>query len=101
MPVLREGMAGGSVKKWTNVFRNISLLTQLGLSLAAPLLMCLGACWWLTAHAGIGAWVYIPGFILGLGSSAMVGYKFYVAEMKRTEKESREKKKKISFNQHE
>ncbi|MBQ8306333.1 MAG: AtpZ/AtpI family protein [Blautia sp.] len=88
------------MKKWANVFKNISLLTQLGLSLAAPLLMCLGLCWWLTTSKGVGGWVFIPGLILGLGSSAMVGYKFYVAEMKRTEKEIKEKKEKISFNQH-
>ncbi len=87
------------MKEWTSLMKNLTLLTQFGLSFITPLLMCLGICWLLQTKTGAGAWVYIPGFFFGLGSSGMVAWKLYVSV---TEKEKRrEKKKGISFNNHE
>lgn len=50
---------------------------QLGISLVTPLLLCLLGCWWLTARMGVGLWVYLPGFILGLGSGCTNAWQFY------------------------
>lgn len=83
---------------WSKVMKNITLVTQFGLSLVIPLMMCIGICWLLTTKAGVGLWVYIPGFIFGLGSSFMTAYKFYLHEVKKAEKE--EKKNPVSFNSH-
>ncbi len=86
------------MKQWSNIARHFALLTQLGLSLLTPLLLCLGICWWLNNRAGFGEWVYIPGFIMGLGSAFMTAYKFYLSVVGHEKKE--EKKDKISFNRH-
>ena len=45
-------------------------LTQLGLSILLPLLMCLGGCWWATNRWGWPMWVYLPGIVLGLAAGA-------------------------------
>ncbi|MGN0323297.1 MAG: AtpZ/AtpI family protein [Oliverpabstia sp.] len=86
------------MKYWTDILRNITALTQFGLSLITPLLLCLGLCWWISSQMGVGAWVYIPGFFFGIGGSAMVAYKLYLSVIKKDKKEK--KKNKISFNRH-
>lgn len=86
------------MKYWTEIMKNLTILTQFGLSFITPLLLCLGACWWLNGHVGVGAWIYVPGFFFGLGGSAMVAYKLYLSVIKRGKKEK--KKEKISFNRH-
>lgn len=50
---------------------------QLGLNLIMPLLLCLGGCWWLTTHMGVGLWIYLVGFFLGLGSGFTNAWQFY------------------------
>ena len=80
------------------IFRNITLIGQLGLSFIMPTLICVLLCAFLCNRFGIGEWIYIPGFIFGLGSSFMTAYKFYKANVS---KEKEEKKKRISFNRHE
>lgn len=86
------------MKQWTELMKNITILTQFGLSLITPLLVCLGICGWLSIRMGIGGWIFIPGFFFGLGGSAMVAYKLYLGETKRHRREKR--KKKVSFNKH-
>lgn len=86
------------MKKWADIVKNISILTQFGLSFITPLLMCLGLCWWLCSRFGLGTWIFIPGFFFGLGGSATVAYKLYLSVTSRQEKEK--KKQKISFNRH-
>ena len=36
------------MKHWSDILKNVSMLTQFGLSLLTPLLLCLGICWWLS-----------------------------------------------------
>ncbi len=86
-----------SMKYWMNMARNLTVLTQFGLSLITPLLLCLGICVWLTQGAGIGGWVFLPGFFFGMGGSAMVAYKLYLGVVG---KQKKEKKKKVCFNRH-
>ena len=88
-----------NMKRFSQMYKNIILLTQFGLSLITPLLLCLGLCWWLTSSLGIGGWIFILGFFLGMGGSGMVAYKMYLSVVERQKKE--DTKKKISFNVHE
>ena len=72
------------------------MLGQLGLSLIMPVLLCMFACSYLSRRFGI--WVYIPGFILGIGAGFMTAYKVYLSVIrKNTSKQSRDG---IGFNQH-
>lgn len=86
------------MKQWADTLKNLSILTQFGLSLVIPLLLCLAGCWWLNSQCQIGIWIYAVGFFLGLGGSGMVAYKLYLAITERSKKEK--KKKKVSFNRH-
>lgn len=85
---------------WSEILRNLSMLTQFGLSFITPLLLCLAGCWWLTAHTGVGMWIYIPGFFFGMGGSAMVAYKSYLWVMNQEKKKKEKEKDKVSFNSH-
>lgn len=86
------------MKNWADILKNITLLTQFGLSFITPLLVCLGVCWWLSSHMGVGGWVFIPGFFFGMGGSGMVAYKLYLSVITR-EKKNR-KKQKVFFDKH-
>ena len=85
------------LKYWSGLVKNLTMLTQFGLSLITPLLLCLGICWWLNSRVGIGGWVYLPGFFFGMGGSGMVAYKLYLSVTGRQKKREKEK---ISFNRH-
>ena len=86
------------LKQYSEILKNITMLSQLGLSLMTPLLLCLGICWVLTVKLGIGVWIYILGFFFGLGGSATVAYKFYLS-INRDQKK-KDKKHKVYFNRH-
>lgn len=86
------------MKRWPDMMKNLTLLTQLGLSFITPLLVCLALCWWLDGTKGVGGWVYIPGFFFGLGGSFTVAYKFYRAVLGQEKKEKGSDK--VSFNRH-
>ena len=76
--------------------RNLSLIGQFGVSLVTPILMCLAGCYLLISKLGLGSWVYLPGFVLGLGSSFMTTYKVYLSAVKKSGKETH----KTAFNRH-
>ncbi len=78
------------------VFRNFSLVGQLGVSLVTPLLMCLLGAYWLNVRAGAPLWIYIPAWILGLGGSFMTAWKIYRAAVHKSKKE----KPRTAFNRH-
>lgn len=86
------------MKNWSDMMKNITMLTQFGLSFVTPILLCLAGCWFLNFRFGIGGWIFIPGFFFGMGGSAMVAYKLYLTVQKKEKKEK--KKQKISFNRH-
>ena len=85
------------MKGYRDILKNITIVTQFGLSLVMPLLLCLALCWYLCDRFSVGGWIYILGFFFGLGASGMTAYKFYLAVI---EKQKKEKKPKISFNRH-
>lgn len=82
------------MKNWADMLKNITMLTQFGLSFVTPVFLCLALCWWLNIHMGVGAWVYIPGFFFGLGGSFMVAYKLYLKIMEEQKKEDKKSIKK-------
>ena len=86
------------MKDWSRALQNITMVGQLGLSLVMPVLMCLAVCYLLTSNLGCGAWIYIPGFILGLGASFMTAYKVYLSEERRNRKDGEHKP--TAFNRH-
>ena len=87
-------------KFFADMVKNLTLLTQLGLSLITPLMMCLGICWWLCTHFGLGGWIFIPGFFFGLGGSFSVALKLYHLTIQKDQKEKQEKKKPLGYNRH-
>lgn len=85
-------------KQMRDILRQISMLSQFGLSLIMPILICVLLCAWLCSRFDIGGWIFIPGFILGLGASFTTGYKFYMSETRKSGKESSERKR--GYNSH-
>ena len=86
------------LKQWSEILRNVTMLSQLGLSFITPLLLCLALCWFIISKTGVGVWVYIPGFFFGMGGSATVAYKFYLSINKQQKK--KHKKDNLYFNRH-
>lgn len=88
------------MKRFRNVYKEILMFTQFGLSFVMPLLLCIWICGLLVHKTSMGYWVFLPGFILGLGGSFMTGYKFYLSVVKQDEKDQQNRKKRVSFNKH-
>lgn len=86
------------LKGLSAALKQIYLIAQLGISIISPLLLCIFICWLLTAKLDIGGWVFLPGILFGLGGSFMSGYKFYLSETKKSEKNK--DKDKVQFNKH-
>lgn len=72
-------------------------LTQLGLDLLLPLVVCLGGCWWAVNHWDWPMWLYLPAILLGLGAGAQNFWRFAKARLKRAKKEA---PRRIGFNTH-
>ena len=53
------------MKDWPDIFRHLTMLSQIGLSLAAPLLICILLCNWLCNRFSMAGWIYLPGFFFG------------------------------------
>lgn len=66
-------------KQWFSVLSALTYLTQVGLSIATPLVLCLLGAWWLNARFGVGEWIFIVGIVLGLGGgvSSFVSFARY------------------------
>ncbi|EEJ50291.1 AtpZ/AtpI family protein [Oribacterium sinus] len=85
------------MKEWSKAFRNLTILSQFGLSLAMPLLLCLFVAYQLREHFHLSYWIYLPAFFFGLAASFMTAYKFYLSV---SEKEKKQETKDRAFNQH-
>lgn len=64
---------------------NLALLTQLGISVAAPPMLCLYAAGWLRDRFSLGGWVMAAGLILGIGGGVMSAWRFWLIIRKRFE----------------
>lgn len=74
------------VRNVSKLIGQFAMVGQLGLSLLMPLLMCLFACYLLVSKLSLPVWIYIPGFILGLGASMTTAYKVYLSVVQKEEK---------------
>lgn len=84
--------------------RELVWLTQLGLSIVCPLLLCLLGAVWLRDRFGLGNWVIFLGVALGLGGafSAAAAFARDIGFLNRSGRGKRNNRKKppISFNEH-
>lgn len=74
-------------------------LTQLGLSVAAPLVCFIALALWLRSTFGWGSWVIWVGLFLGL-NSAISGFRFCLKAMQQMSRDSHKQPPLISFNDH-
>lgn len=65
------------MRPWIQILRQLSWLTQLGLSIIAPLVLCVAGCWWLQERFSLGVWIMAVGFVLGIGASLSSAVGFY------------------------
>lgn len=93
---------GLDFKSMTKIMNGIALIGQLGLSLVMPLLICIAVCYFLIDRTGAGSWVYIPGFIMGLGGSFSTALGVYKSVQKRSERDRSKKRgsTEVSLNRH-
>jgi len=64
---MKKDPKGSSPRKTD--WRGLFLLTQLGFSVLVPPVLCLWAANWLQRRFSLGAWVWAPALILGLGAA--------------------------------
>ncbi len=71
--------------RWMKALGNLVWLTQLGLSILLPPLICLWGCSWLVNSRGAPMWLYLPAILLGLGAGMQNFWKFAKMMMKKSE----------------
>lgn len=81
-------------RNYKEIIKYLPLVGQMGLSIIMPILLCVLLCYFLTSRCDLGLWVYIPGFILGIGASFMTCYKIYTNATKNDKK----RRNKVGFN---
>lgn len=72
-------------------------LTQLGLTMLIPLVLCLGGCWWAVTNWGWPAWLYLPAILLGLASGAQ---NFLAFSRRLTRRAQKDENTRVGFNSH-
>lgn len=95
--ILQQGRGTDAVKGLYKTLEDLVWLTQLGLNLLLPLVLCLGGCWWAVNHWGWPMWVYIPAILLGLVAGAQNFWVFAKEHLKRAQKD---KPRRVGFNSH-
>ena len=77
---------------------------QLGFTLITPPVVMALLAWWLQSRFGFGTWLIVVAIIIGLLTSGVSAYKFYLRvmgpEKKRAKKEDAEKDKPVVFYSH-
>ena len=99
LDVLQEALQGRgtTLKGWYKALEDLVWLTQLGLNMLLPLVMCLGGCWWAVSHWGWPMWVYLPAVLLGLAAGAQ---NFWVFVKERLDRSKKDKPRRTGFNSH-
>lgn len=62
----------GFNNKTYKALKNLTMLTQLALSLLTPTLLCIFGAIWLKNKFGLGQWIVMLGIFLGLGSGVQM-----------------------------
>lgn len=74
--------------------KNLTMLTQLGISLLTPIALVLWRCNRLRLRFGLGNWILIFGILFGLGSGIMSVYRYmkvFLRDAQRAQKEYEDK----------
>ena len=87
--------AAQDLKGWYKALEDLVWLTQLGLNMLLPLVMCLGGAWWAVNNWSWPEWVFLPAILLGLAAGAQNFWYFAKEHMDRPKKE---KPKRVVFN---
>lgn len=69
---------------WFTALKYLTWLTQLGVSLAMPLILMLLLAGWLVRSVGFGTWIYLPAIILGVGGGVCAFISFAKYMMRQT-----------------
>lgn len=65
------------MKKFVQMGKALSLITQLGLSIAAPIFLSVWGAGRLAKKLDLGNWVILLGILFGIGGAAASALKFY------------------------
>jgi len=65
-----------------DVIKALSMLTQVGITLITPILLCILFASWLVRKLGIGSWVVILGAVIGAASGFLNLWKQFKAIVK-------------------
>ena len=61
------------MKGWYKALEDLVWLTQLGLNMLLPLVLCLAGCWWAVERWNWPEWLFLPAVLLGLAAGSHVG----------------------------
>lgn len=86
------------MKPWMKMMQDLTWLTQLGISITAPPLLCALGAGWLISRFGWPGWVMLPALLLGLGGAAASMWGFYRHAQLKAQKAKRSAAP--AFNQH-
>ena len=86
------------MQPWHRALRTHPWRTQLGFSLVAPPILCVGGCWWVQQRFSMGGWIVVVGLILGLGGSVSTAMGFYRHACRQSQKN--QKQRPDAFNTH-
>ena len=89
--------AAQNLKGWYKALEDLVWLTQLGLNMLLPLVLCLAGCWRAVEHWGWPEWLFLPAVGLGLAAGAQ---NFWVFCKERLERSKHEKNHRVGFNSH-
>lgn len=77
------------MKGWYKALEDLVWLTQLGLNMLLPLVMCLGGAWWAVNNWSWPEWVFLPAILLGLAAGAQNFWYFAKEHMDRTKRKTK------------
>ena len=89
------------MKPYIKILRELTWLTQLGISLVIPPLVLVWLCNFLQRRFSIGIWLSVVGLIVGLITAGCTAYQFYLHTKKRLEQSDEGMQRGTSFRNHE
>ena len=89
--------AAQNLKGWYKALEDLVWLTQLGLNMLLPLVLCLAGCWWAVERWNWPEWLFLPAVLLGLAAGAQ---NFWVFCKERLDRSKKEKNHRVGFNSH-
>ena len=73
-----------------NMWYNLSLLSQLAISMVTPILLMIFVCTWLKNRFSMGDWIVIAGMLMGVGSGLSSVWVYLKKSIRDAEKQQQE-----------